>query len=389
QKPALIIAQTKPANDKISFVTNSDRFQKNLFTTGGVSQLNDVNTASDISEVVQPLLNYPEPVFLSAVVIQPELISKPVVEVHNKPVVSAIPPAENYITSGSVKNNIDLPVVKNNSDKNEELISGNETSLTRKDIYPFTIESIVNSYRHIHQRKKLSWQIYFTPTISYRKLNENKGFLNASRPYTTSFTDVNSVVTHKPDVGLQLGFTTGYPLSKKLRITGGLQFNVSKYDILAFSYPSEVATIALSTSAGGTNTVSTFTNYRNSGGSYNANWLRNLYISVSAPIGIEYKLAGNKRSYVGVGTTIQPTYTLSNRAYLISTDYKNYVEVPSLVRKWNVNTGFEVFAGYSTGNLNWRFSPQVRYQTLSSFQGKYPVKEHLFDFGVKLGLMLK
>ena len=395
QNPALISAQTKPANDKVAFITSSDRFQKNLFTIEAVNQLNDVNTANNIADVLQePELNYPEPVILSAVLPQPELISKPVVAVHNKQVVSAIKTAENYISPGQVKNNIDLSAVKDNSDKNAEITSGKETTLPKNDIYPFTIESIVNSYRHIRQRKKISWQIYFTPTVSYRKLNENKGFLNASRPYTASsnsntFTDVNSVVTHKPDVGLQFGFTAGYPLSKKIRITGGLQFNISKYDILAFSYPSEVATIALSTSTGGTNTVSTFTNYRNSGGSSNANWLRNLYISASAPIGIEYKLAGNKKSYVGIGTTIQPTYTLSNRAYLISTDYKNYVEVPSLVRKWNVNTGFEIFAGYSTGKLNWRFSPQVRYQTLSSFQGKYPVKEHLFDFGVKLGLMLK
>ncbi|MBK9570652.1 MAG: hypothetical protein IPO53_12600 [Chitinophagaceae bacterium] len=168
-----------------------------------------------------------------------------------------------------------------------------------------------------------------------------------------------------------------------------MQFTVSKYDILAFTYPSEVVTIALSTSAGGSNSVSTYTNYRNSGGSSHANWLRNLYISASAPVGLEFKIAGNKKSYFGVSGTVQPTFNLSNRAYLISTDYKNYAEVPSLVRKWNINTGFEIFAGYTTGKINWRISPQVRYQTLSSFQEKYPVKEHLFDFGLKLGLMLK
>ena len=215
QKPALIIAQTNPANNKIAFITSSDRFQKNLFTTGAVNQLNDVNTANNIADVLQESeLNYPEPVIMSAALRQSELISKPAVAVHNKQVVTAIKPAENYISPGQVKNNIDLSAVKHNSDKNAEITSGKETTLTKNDIYPFTIESIVNSYRHIRQRKKLSWQIYFTPTVSYRKLNENKGFLNASRPYTASsnsntFTDVNSVVTHKPDVGLQFGFTAG------------------------------------------------------------------------------------------------------------------------------------------------------------------------------------
>jgi hypothetical protein len=63
--------------------------------------------------------------------------------------------------------------------------------------------------------------------------------------------------------------------------------------------------------------------------------------------------------------------------------------VPSLTRKWNINTGFEIFAGYKTGKTDWRIGPQVRYQVFSSFDNKYPIKEHLFDFGVKLGLTLK
>ena len=159
-------------------------------------------------------------------------------------------------------------------------------------------------------------------------------------------------------------------------------------DIRAYSHPSEVATIALSNAAGGTNTFSTVTNYRNAGGS-KADWLKNLYFSASAPIGLELKLLGNRKTYMGISGTIQPTYITSNRSYLLSTDYKNYAEVPSLIRKWNINTGFEVFAGYTTGKLKWRVGPQVRYQTMSSFQKKYPVQEHLFDFGLKLGIMLK
>ena len=73
---------------------------------------------------------------------------------------------------------------------------------------------------------------------------------------------------------------------------------------------------------------------------------------------------------------------------MISTDYKNYVEVPQLIRRWNISTSFETFAGYSTGKINWKIGPQVRYQLLSSFQQKYPVKEHIFDFGLKVGIML-
>jgi hypothetical protein len=249
------------------------------------------------------------------------------------------------------------------------------------------------NYNFLKNKKRLTFHFYLVPTISYRKLKENKAFLETAQTINggvnyTWIADLNSIVTHKPDIGFELGFGTIYPITKNLRFTSGLQFNVSKYDIKAFSYPVEIATIALR-SNGGANSVSAVTNYRNYGGINKSKWLHNLYISASVPVGAEWVLSKTSKSYIGVGGNIQPTYILANRAYLISTDYKNYAEVPSLNRRWNVNTSFEVFAGSSTGKLNWRIGPQVRYQTLSSFQDKYPVKEHLFDFGLKLGIILK
>ena len=300
------------------------------------------------------------------------------------PPVAAIQPETNNII---IDNIVEKKEVKAEAEKS--------IATERKEYSPYTIESVVNSYKYKKSRKKLSWQVYITPTISYRKLKENRTFLEAARTtlgtptnYSYSFSDINSIVTHKPDIGLQLGVVSGYPVSKRLRITAGLQFNVSKYDIRAYNHDGEVATIALANNAGGTNTVSTITNYRNIGG-YKANWLHNMYVSGSAPIGLELKLTGSKKTSVGIAGTIQPTYILGNRAYLLSADFKNYAEVPSLTRKWNLNTGFEVFAGYSTGKLDWRIGPNVRYQVFSSFIDKYPIKEHLFDFGLKLGLMLK
>jgi hypothetical protein len=148
-----------------------------------------------------------------------------------------------------------------------------------------------------------------------------------------------------------------------------------------------MATISLSTAVGGRNTVTAPSYYRNVGATQ-ADWLRNLYISASAPLGVEVKLLGNRSSYFGVSGTMQPTYILSNKSYLLSTDYKNYAKFPSLTRKWNLNAGFEMFAGISTGKLKWRVGPQVRYQVMSSYQERYPIKEHLFDFGLKMGIML-
>lgn len=254
--------------------------------------------------------------------------------------------------------------------------------------YPLTVEHVANGKSSKKPVRRLSWQLYITPTISYRILDENKSSddQNGTSSPFGSLTDVNKAVIHKPDMGLQVGLSARYPVTKNLKIRAGLQFNINRYDIKAFDYNPEVATINLS-DADGMSSVSAWTPYRNFNG-YESNWLKNYYFSVSAPIGVEVMLFGNRKTSVGVAGTIQPTYIIRDRAYLLSTDYKNYAQVPWLTRHVNLNTGFETFVNYTTGKTKWQVGPQVRYQILSSFNNKYPVKENLFDFGVKIGLTL-
>jgi hypothetical protein len=232
---------------------------------------------------------------------------------------------------------------------------------------PLSIESVLNSYRP--KTKKLSWQVYFTPTVSYRKLNDNT---------------INDIIAHKPAFGFQLGTVAKYPLSKNTKLRAGLQFNVNRYEIRTNDSYTQLATIRL-VDRNGVDYVRKTTNYNNFSG-YQTNWLQNLFVQLSAPIGVEVKLAGDNKMQFGVASTIQPTYILGDKAYLISADYKNYTEMPNLVRRLNVNTSLETYVGYSTGHINWQVGPQFRYQLLSSYLKKYPVKENLFDFGLRVGM---
>ena len=254
------------------------------------------------------------------------------------------------------------------------------------------IESVVNSYTPNGRKKKTEWQLFFTPTISYRKLSENKSYLRASPQGTnpaniSALYDVNNVVTHKPDLGLELGFSVKYPVTRSVKLKTGLQFNMNRYDIKVFNNLPEIATISLNTSNGRVNSLNTVTRYRNFSGA-KSDWIQNTYFQISSPVGVEVKLRGDEQKQFGIATNIQPTYIIGDRAYLISTDYKNYSQVPWLIRNWNVNTSVEAFVAYSTGNLKWQVGPQVRYQLLSSFRAEYPVKENLFDFGFKVGVAL-
>lgn len=306
----------------------------------------------------------------------------------NQPVIAGLINIKNIINS--LTETIPAGIEKNYSDNQNAFISENTTVKRRDEVYfPLTIESITNAYQFKKAAKRISWQLFITPTVSYRKLSVNKSLDNPSSsnyPFA-SLTDINSAVTHKPDMGLQIGASGRYPLTRNLKLRGGVQFNINRYDIKAYSFNGEVATIDLNGGGNGNNTISTWTYYRNYAG-YKSNWLKNYYFSVSAPIGLEMKLLGNKKTYLGIAGTLQPTYVLNDRAYLISTDYKNYAEVPRLIRHVNLNTSFETFVNYTNGKTNWQVGPQVRYQILSSFHNTYPVKENLFDFGIKVGVTL-
>ncbi len=282
----------------------------------------------------------------------------------------------------------EAPVHNGSAEERIEIASSDRPSVRNDINYSSNLESVTNAYIPQRIPKKVSWQFFVTPTVSYRKLDENKSFDNSGGsgfPFA-SLNDVNKAVTHKPDMGLQIGLSARYPVTRNLKIRGGLQFNLNRYDVKAYAYNPEVATIQLN-GTNGNSSVSTWTEYRTYSG-YKSDWLKNFYFSVSAPIGAELKLIGNKKTSFGIAGTVQPTYIIKDRAYLISSDYKNYAKVPWLIRHVNLNTGFEAFVNTTTGKTHWQVGPQVRYQVLSSFHNKYPVKENLFDFGMKIGITL-
>ena len=105
---------------------------------------------------------------------------------------------------------------------------------------PLTIESVTNSYQRQKHSPRFNWQVHFTPTVSYRSLKEDQKFIaqarmNLSAAPAAATPELNNVITHRPDLGMQLGVTGTYPLSKRFDFVAGLQFNVSKYDIKAFN----------------------------------------------------------------------------------------------------------------------------------------------------------
>lgn len=250
----------------------------------------------------------------------------------------------------------------------------------KNDIVLHTTSKIVSL------KNKFSYQIYVAPSVSYRKLLEDNSVKdNSSGPVGLNFvTDVNNVVRHKPGTGIEAGVGIMYHLSDNVRVKSGLQFNMRQYSIQAYRAGMEMASIALM----GNNridTINTFAIYRNNNGFYSTQ-LVNRYYQFSVPVGIEWQVIGNKRLQFNVAATIQPTYLLNRNAYLLSTNFKNYTENPGMVRQWNVNSNIEAFISVKAGDLKWQIGPQLRYQPYSTFIPEYTIKEHLLDYGIKIGV---
>lgn len=237
-------------------------------------------------------------------------------------------------------------------------------------------------------KSRFDLQFYFSPTISYRRLADNKNHLNSPQlniPLASNSFNIDRYVDHKPSIGVELGSNILFAASKNFTIKSGVQLNYTRYTIKAYKFYYEKASIALNTAGPVADTITTFTSFRNFSG-YFPEDLQNQYLQVSVPIGAELKLLGNKRLQLNIAGTLQPTYLLFSDAYLLSTDYVNYAKEPSLLRKWNVNSSAEAFISYKVGGVRWQIGPQFRYQLMSSYNDRYPIKENLVEYGFKLGV---
>lgn len=241
--------------------------------------------------------------------------------------------------------------------------------------------------------RRVSWQIAFAPTMNYRKLtgsgNGNGQFNVKNVPVAMDQNvDPDKLVNHKPALGFELGTHILYAVTKNISLRAGVQFNYSRYDIQAYtSATPDQATITLDNASGrhSNDSLTSLTRLRNFGGDASQN-LRNQYFQLTAPVGLEMRILGNEKLQLNIAGTIQPTYLLNRNTYLITTDYKNYTQEPSLVRRWNVNTSAELFVSYKTGGLKWQVGPQFRYQLFSSYIKEYPIREYLMEYGIKIGV---
>ena len=298
---------------------------------------------------------------------------------------------EHFAEIADEKNNDLEKLADNNvSGLDDNLVANNNELIDQKRVNWLQENAVYELTRP--KLKRNSWQITASPTINYRKLTGNKNASLASDAKNIPIAlniegDVENLVNHNPAMGLELAAMFLYAVNKNVTFKSGVQFNYSSYNIHAYSsYSSEIATIALNNFYGANvDSITNYTRLSNFGGDVVKD-IKNEYYQLSAPIGVDLLVLGRGKLQLFVGGTIQPTYLINRDKYLITTDYKNYTREPSLVRRWNANASAETFVSYKMGGFRFQLGPQLRYQLFSSYDDKYPVKEFLTEYAIKLGI---
>ncbi len=241
------------------------------------------------------------------------------------------------------------------------------------------------------KRNRFSVQIYGGSNISYRKLSEPESY-DYHFPYNPALTadprkNVNNYVSQRAAVGFEFGTAIAYAITDRVKIKAGIQFNIRQYNIDAYKSVVEPAVLLISNSSTfTTDSVMVYSSVRNNAGSKPIT-IQNRYYQIGIPIGIDWTFVEGRKVNFSLGATVQPTYQLNANMYMITSDYKNYVQQPQMVRRWNFNAGAEAMANFNAGGLKWQVGPQLRYQMMPTQSKSLSVHEHLIDYGVKVGII--
>jgi hypothetical protein len=286
-----------------------------------------------------------------------------------------------------ILNNIITPeaLIADNTNTDRELQNIQTAAAAEKKIQSAPVAKDKTVKTFFSKAKNSSFaQFYVSPSISYRRLYDSR-----LKGRTSAGGDLDKAVFHRPDMGLEAGVAWLLPVDSRLRIKAGLQFNYNRYNIKASATFWEPVTINASN-----RDVTIATPYRNRPDGVFPQWLENSNLQVSIPLGFEVAISGSDKAQLNIGATLQPSYLLRDKSYILSSDLKSYASSEELskynpqdylIRRLNVNAGIEAFITVNTGKSRWQFGPQFRYQLFSSYNKANPIKERLIDYGFKIG----
>ncbi|MDQ2721488.1 MAG: PorT family protein [Bacteroidota bacterium] len=244
----------------------------------------------------------------------------------------------------------------------------------------------------IHKRRNpnINWVYYVTPTAS------SVTFRGRAIPQSTIGQNLSPIVVlsnqqsgkmlYNARLGYQFGTEMTYSLSKKMQFFTGIKLSYSGYNITSNQVHPTLAYLMLKDENYGNAYAKSYITHYGNGQGQNQISLSNRSLQLSIPLGLQYNLWKNNNVRINIASSLEPSIVLKSNSYIISDDRRNYISDPELLRKLNVAGNFGSYVSFSFKKIKWQVGPSVRYQLFSTYQNIYPVKEHLIDYGIRIGI---
>ena len=236
---------------------------------------------------------------------------------------------------------------------------------------------------------KTTWIFFATPSVSTTYFTgEDYEIYNPalnSSPLVINPNQGRNSMRFNARLGLNLGAEINHAFSDGWEIISGAQISYSGYNILAHKVHPTFSYLYLKE---GANSIMPhkYITYYGSGLGLDEVVLHNNSLQLSVPVGIKHSVWKNNNLEIKIGTSVQPSLLLNGRAYILSTDGRNYVTDDQLMRTVNVIGEFNSSISFQGDKVKWHVGPVVRYQALSTYKKNYPVNEHLIDYGIRIGI---
>lgn len=241
---------------------------------------------------------------------------------------------------------------------------------------------------HRKKNEKINWVYFVSPelnSVSFSGQPIKPMSATTSSP-AVAINQRDNKVLNNSALGFEAGTQLNYSITKRLKFTTGLQLNYSGYKILSNEVHPTFSTLILRKPETGVVYAKNYLTHYGDGTGLAVVSIRNYSLQASLPLGFQYQFLGNDKIQFNAGASIAPSYILKSNAYLLSSDGRNYINDPSLLRNWNMSSNFNLFVTFSSIKLKWQVGPDVRYQWFSTYKKDYTVQEHLIDYGIRIGI---
>ena len=239
------------------------------------------------------------------------------------------------------------------------------------------------------RNSKTTWIFFATPAITTTyftgKSPEDLDLINAS-PLIVNPRQIGNTMRYNARPGLSIGAEINHEFANDWEFVSGMQLSYSGYNILAHKVHPSFSYLYLRDDETNTMQPKKYITYYGSGEGLDEVVLHNNSIQLSIPIGIKHTVWKNNNVEIKIGTSLQPSLVVKGQAFILSSDGRNYVNDPDLMRPVNLSGEFNSSISFQGDKVKWHIGPTIRYQAISSYRKIYPVNEHLIDYGIRIGI---